>query len=624
MYWYPLFEEDGSYFNVFGRGLATNNVTNPVAQANEIMRRSEDFRTLGSLATDIIILDGLRLNIMLGATNNSSRGWFFIPDMPGIREGITPEGGDNRTLSLNWLTETMLHYDRSFGNHNFAALAGYTTQKHNNSSNALTSRRFPNNMVHTLNVVGNNIHSGTSSESAWSLISYLARINYNYNLRYYITASIRADGSSRFGRENKFGFFPSVALMWRISEESFLRDVNAISNLNIRATYGATGNNDIGNFAHLATVTYPFHVIGGTGMAPSNLENTFLTWEKQNQFNFGIDASFFRNRINLTAEHFISRSHQLLLSVDVPQITGFSTALQNIGEVENRGWEFSLRTHNIRGVVNWHTNFNISTYRNKVLQLGPENAPIISGGTRPSHITQVGQPMGMFYGHKVDGIFLNQEELDRGPIWGTGAARSRVGDIRFVDISGPDGEPDGVIDGTHDRTIIGSPYPKFYLGMTNSVSYMNFTLSVSITSSYGNKVMHFDDYKLYTRARYKQYSVVRHHWRSEADPGNGREPRPNNQPTGGVRERSCRYLDDGSYLLVNNINLSYTFPSRITENLRVSDLRLYVTATNPFIFTNFKDMNPEVSHSTNSLTPGIMNYNYPTAKSLLFGINVTF
>lgn len=616
MYWYPLFNEDGTYFDAFGTTDASNNVLNPVAQAKEIKRKNENYRTLGSLSTDIMILKDLNLNIMLGATNNSSHDMYFIPDIPIIsRSELTPEGGDSRSLSLNWITEWMLNYNKRIKEHNLSAIAGYTTQKNNFNSNYLNSRGYPNNMVYTLNAVSNDIREGSSEASEWSLISYLARINYNYNSKYYVTASIRADGSSRFGKDNKFGYFPSTAIRWRLSEENFLKNVDQINDLSLRLTYGEVGNNDIGNYAHLATVTYPFHVIGGGGMAPSNMENTYLTWEKQKSTNFGLDAAFFKSRINLTVEYFKTLNHQLLLQVDVPRITGFSTSLQNIGEVQNKGWEFTLRTHNINREFDWQTNFNISTFKNKVLKLGPEGAPLIS----TNNITQIGEPMGMFYGYKTDGIFKNQAELDKGPIWGAGRAVSHVGDIRFKDMNG-----DGVITPIDDKTIIGSPYPDFYFGMTNSFSYKNIDLNISLTGSYGNDVMYTMDNQLYTRARYKQYEQVRNYWKSESDPGDGKEPRPNNNPTGGVRERSDRYLDDGSFLKVNNINFGYSLPGRIIQNLHVSNLRLYITSTNPFIFTKYKEMNPEVYNSGNPLTPGLSSYNYPVAKSLALGFNITF
>ena len=609
-YWYPLYTENGNYYSGYGQD-ATNNVWNPIAQANEIKRKDEQYRTIGNFVTDIRITNGLNLNIMLGATNSNTRTYSFIPKLDVFNN--TAQGNDSRSTSLNWITETMLQYQKKINMHKINVLLAYTTQRNAYNSNFVMSQNYPNNMVHTLNAASNPKTEGSSEESEWALISYLSRINYNYNSKYYLTTSIRADGSSRFGRNNKYGYFPSAALMWRMSEESFMKDMSFINDLKIRASYGATGNNNIGNYAHLATVDYPSYAQFGGGMSPSNIENTFLTWEKQSSINFGFDVSIFNSRVNLTAEYFITDNHDLLLNVDVPRITGFNTALQNIGEVQNKGWEFTLNTHNLRGVFDWETNFNISAFRNKVLKLGPEGAPLIS----TNHITQIGQPMGMFYGYKTDGIFKTQAEINAGPLFGRGTAdESRLGDIRFVDING-----DGQIT-TADRTILGSPYPKFYFGMTNNFAYRNFSLSFSITGSYGNKVFNGNDMQMYTRARYKQYSFVYDYWKSESEPGT--MPRPNNLPKGGLREKSDRYMFDGTFTRVNNINLSYTLPEKIIQSLFLSNLRLYVTANNPFIVTNFIDFNPEVYNSSDPRYPGQMNYNYPIAKSLLFGLNVTF
>lgn len=618
--WYPLYDEDGEYFSGFGQD-ATNNVWNPLAQAYEIVRRTEQYRTLANLNTEIKIIDGLTFNIMLGANTANRHYYSFIPKLDVFASSA--DGTDERSNSLNWITESTLTYQNSFKKHNLSGLIGYTTQKQEDNSNYLRSQSFPNNLVHTLNAVSNDIYQGNSNESEWALISYLARVNYNYNSKYYMTASIRADGSSRFGRDNKYGYFPSVALAWRVSEENFLKKIDLISNLKLRASYGETGNNNIGNYAHIATVGYESYVLGNNtigGFAPSNFENRLLTWEKQRAFNWGLDLSILKNRINLTADYFVTKNCDLLLNVFVPQITGFNTSLQNIGEVENKGWEITLSTLNLKGAFEWTTDFNISSFKNKVLKLGPEGAPIIS----TNHITQIGEPMGMFYGYLADGVFMNQAELEAGPIWAPGTSdRSHVGDIRFKDISGPDGTPDGVIN-TYDRAIMGSPYPKFYFGMTNTFSYKNFGLSFSLTGSYGNKVFNTSDTQMYTRARYKQYEVVKDYWQSESNPGDGESPRPNNLPTGGLRQKSIRFLDNGSYLKVNHINLSYTIPEQFVSKLYLSSVRVYLTTTNPFIITKFKDFNPEVSNNTNPLTPGEMNYNYPLAKSFIMGINVSF
>ena len=618
--WYPLVNADGTYFNAFGQD-ATNNVWNPVATANEITRKNEQLRVIGSINTEYKISDALKFNILLGVNTSNIHYYYFIPKLD-IFNSIPAEGSDQRSSYLNWLTESTLNYNKSFGDHTISGLVGYTTQKQHDGSNYVSSRSYPNNLIYTLNAVSNILYQGNSQESEWSLISYLARANYNFKNKYYLTASIRTDGSSRFGSDRKYGYFPSAAVAWRIKDENFLKDVAFISDTKIRLSYGESGNNNIGNYASLATVGYESYNFGGVasgGYAPSQYANSLLTWEKQKSFDVGLDLSLVKSRMTLTADYFKTTNHELLLDVPVPLITGFNTSLQNIGEVENKGWEFSLNTRNLIGKFEWTTDFNISGFKNKVLKLGPDGAPIIISNRS---ITMIGEPMGMFYGYKTDGVFNTQAELDAGPKWGTGTSGvSRLGDIRFKDISGPNGKPDGVIN-TYDQTINGNPYPDFYYGMTNNFSYKNFTLSVAFMGSVGNEIYNTSDNVMYTRARYKQLSVVKNYWKSPTEPGN--DPRPNNAPTGGLREQSNRWVTDASYFLIKNINISYSFSSPIAKKLSMSSLRVYLTSSNPLMVTNYLYFNPDVSNSSSALTPGLLNYNYPLSKSFVIGINASF
>lgn len=618
--WYPLFNPDGTYFSGYGQD-ATNNVWNPVAQAREIKRRGERTSTLGNLNAQYKISEALNINVMAGATTNQYHYYSFVPKLD-VFANVT-DGSDERSGYVNWITETTANYNKAFGKHHVTGLLGYTTQKQNNSSNFVRSRDYPNNLVYTLNAASNIIYQGNSNESQWTLVSYLARVHYNYDSRYYLTASIRADGSSRFGKDRKYGYFPSAALAWRISDENFLKESSFVNNLKIRTSYGETGNNNIGNYAHIGTVGYESYTFGGGavgGYAPAQFANNLLTWEKQRSFNTGIDAAILNSRLTISADYFKTINHNLLLNVNVPLVTGFNTSLENIGEVENTGWEVTLSSVNVDRTFHWSTDFNISAFRNEVTKLGPEGAPIISS----YHITQIGEPMGMFYGYITDGVFMNQAELDAGPVYNPGASdESRVGDIRFKDVSGPDGQPDGIVN-TFDRTIIGTPYPDFYYGMTNRFSYGNISLSVSLQGTHGNMVFSNSDNFLYTRARYKQLSIVKDYWVSEEQPGDGQSPRPNNNPTGGLRQKSTRFLDDGSYFRINNINLSYSFPAAITSKLSMSSLRIYITATNPLLITDYHFFNPEVSNNSDPLEPGVNNYDYPVAKSLMLGLNLTF
>ena len=621
---YPLYNPDGSYF-IFSPGMSGGPTAyNPVALAREITNRQQRIRVLGNINTEYSILANLKFNIMIGGSLLSQQAMRFRPNLPVFLNNPA-EGLDNSSIGYNWLTEYTLNYNKSFGKHSISGVGGYTVQKERFNSNFLISNNYPNNLVPTLSATSGIITNGSSDIYQWSLISYLARANYNYNNKYYLTASIRTDGSSRFGSENKYGIFPSAAIAWRISEENFLKDVSFLNELKIRASYGETGNNNIGNYEHFSIINYVKYVGGAgavAGYVPARPANPGLTWEKQQSFNLGLNASVFNDRLSFTLDHFQSRNTDLLLNVNVPAITGFNTALQNIGEVKNTGWEVSVNTVNLKGKLEWSTNFNISTYKNKVVKLGPNGDPIFVDGS----VTMIGRPIGMFYGWLTDGIFLNQQEVDKGPIFAPGSVnRSRPGDMRFVDVSGPNGKPDGIID-NNDRTIMGSPYPDFYYGMTNNFSYQNFSLNISLQGSKGNSALNIArSGALSTRGRIPTLSFLKNYWKSEQDPGDGKTPRPNDQPTGNVRGLfSQRYMSDASYLRVNNISLSYLLPVKVSERLALSSARIYITASNPFLFTKYTNFNPDVSTTENALTPGVDNNDYPLPKSLLIGLNIGF
>lgn len=618
----PMTDGKGNYTNYDGLAdLAA--VYNPLAVAQLTKVSNKMARLLGNVSADYKITNDLHFNVLFGTSVLQTKYSFFKPQQTFFFNDL-PLGSDSTSQITNWLTEYTVNYNKSFGKHSIQGLAGYTVQKENGEWNALSSNKFPNNLVPTLSAVGGLITYGTSSKYQWSLLSYLARINYNYDSRYYLTASFRTDGSSRFGANNKWGRFPSVALAWRISQEEFLKDIDWLSELKLRASYGETGNNNIGNYDQYATISYENYALGNapaSGMAPGRIANPNLTWEKQKSENFGVDVSLFKRRVTVSVDHFESRNTDLLLNVNVPNNTGFSTALQNIGEVRNKGWEFVLSTQNITGAFEWSTDFNLSTYRNKVVKLGPQGDPIYAG----NNVTMIGQPIGMFYGLIQDGIFKNAAELANGPIFNPGAAdRSRVGDVRFKDISGPNGKPDGVIN-NFDRTIMGSPYPDFYYGMTNRFSYKGFTLSVTIQGSKGSQIYDMARDGGYSgRARVRGYAFSNNYWKSETQTGDGKTPRPNDNPTGGFRLPSTKYLDNGTYLRFNNITLGYSLPPAIVKKAGLNGIRVYVNATNPILISKNTNFNPDVSMNGDPLQPGIESSTYPLPKGIIGGINVTF
>jgi TonB-linked SusC/RagA family outer membrane protein len=620
--WIPLIDSQGNYTNEHGRQ-DLSEINNSVAVARETQTSQNSLRLLQNININYEIFNGLSFNIMLGSNILAGKGARFTPSLP-VFLSVPAVGVDNASLTTNWIGEYTVNYIKSFGKHNITALVGYTAQKEHSESNTMTSNKYPNNLVPTLSATSGLITGGSGDIYEWSIVSYLARFNYDYNNKYYLTTSIRADGSSRFGSENRYAFFPSVALAWRIKEEPFLKDVSFLNELKLRASYGKSGNNNIGNYESYATINYEKYVLNNAaigGFSQAKIENPFLTWEKQEQINFGFDAGIFESRIHLTVDHFQSKNTNLLLNVNIPATTGFSNSLQNVGEVSNKGWEFVVSTVNLKNKFSWTTDFNLSTYKNKVVSLGPSGDPIYT----TNNITMIGQPIGMFYGLKLDGVFMSQAELDKGPIWNPGAAdRSRVGDFRFVDISGPNGVPDGIISSA-DFTTIGSPYPDFNYGMTNNFSYGNITLSFNLQGTYGSQVYCVSRTQGNSgRGRLRGYAFNNDYWKSEAEPGDGKTQRPNNAPTGGARQIGEQFLDNGSFLRVNNITAGYTLPENISRRLSVTSIRFYVNATNPLIFTKYVSFNPDVSISDNPLTPGNEQNDYPLAKGLVIGLNIGF
>lgn len=618
----PVYNENGEYLNMYGFPGAVNN-THPVAIADLITDYRQTGKVLGNLYSEFKFTDNFNFRTSLGYSLLSSREKYFRPEDNAFQEGI-PFGSNSTSQVLNWLNTNTINYSKLFNDlHQVDVLLGYEIQKNIFENNSLNSNKYPNNLIQTLNVASA-IDAGSSFESEWTMLSYLSRINYNYNQKYYLTASIRRDGSSRFGPENKWGLFPSVALAWRLIEEDMMKKYDFLSDFKLRASYGVTGNNNIGDYLYIPTVETGNYILGNNlspSYHPNRIANPFLRWEYQNELNTGLDLGLYNNRFYLSADYFVKRNEDLLLNVQIPGITGFSNTTQNIGTIQNKGWEFTLTSQNVAGRFNWVTNFNISFYANEVLALGPEGDDIISN----QHITRVGEPIGMFFGYKTDGVIMNQQELENSPIFNPGGRlETRVGDIRFVDISGPDGVPDGIID-ADDRTIIGNPHPDFIYGMTNSLSFENFDLTISLQGIYGNDLFYLPaNLSMNTRGRRNQLAVMNNYWKSESDPGNGIIPRANHNPTGNNRGWSDFYIQDGSFLRVTDITLGYLLPDGIIGRYGIQKVRLYIRATNPLTFTNYTGYNPDVSFSDSPLYPGQDNNTYPVPRTYSFGINLSF
>ncbi|GAA4451337.1 TonB-dependent receptor [Nibrella saemangeumensis] len=626
----PVYNPDGSY----GQQIADSrlNVTamfNPVALASEATRIRSIGRVLSNAYLDIEVLRNLRLRSTLGADVSNTRNRNFFSSQYGTTAlpPTVPSANTNSAEILNWLNENTLSYNWNRGAHNLNALAGYTVQQATTEFMSVGRAALPNDLIPY--PIGP-ADQGSANSEQWRLLSYLARINYSFNDRYLLTATYRTDGSSRFGSAKKFGSFPSFAVGWRMSEESFLKPVRAISDWKWRLSYGVTGNNEIGNYS-AQTLLNPGQYVGGAGLGsvidaiiPANIGNNQLTWETATKWDAGVDIGLLNNRIMLTVDYYYNKTRDLLLSVAIPSSSGFTGALQNIGSIENKGWEFTVNTQNLTGNVRWSTNLNLSTNQNKVLDLGAAGTRLFGDASPVAQlsVTQVGQPMAQFFGLLNGGVFRNQQEVDSYTKDGKKVQPlAQPGDRRFVDVNN-----DGVIN-NDDRTFIGNPFPRFIFGMTNNFSYKGFDLSVLLNGSVGNKVANLPlRWMSNMNGNLRQHAITRDRWRSPEQPGNGDVPRailnPRNNPPDAF---STFYVEDGSFLRVRNVALSYTLPGEWTRKISLASARLFVNGANLYTFTKYRGFDPETNERGDSaLEQGIDAGGYPIARTYTAGVAVTF
>ncbi|MBO0938285.1 TonB-dependent receptor [Fibrella sp. HMF5335] len=622
---WPVYNADGSYnFDGNGWGYGTTSLLNPVAIAKEVSDKLSQLRLLSNAYAQYDITKGLSYRLNVGVDINSFQRDYFRPSILEIRDAkgpSVPTGFSRAQQFVNWLVENTLNYNHSFGLHNISALAGFTAQKDRRRANELTATNFPNDLVQTLNA--GQVTSGSSDLQEWSLLSYLGRVQYDYNGKYLLSAAVRADGSSRFGAANRYGYFPSVSAGWNVSQESFLKGATWLSDLKIRASYGLTGNFQIPNYGSVSLLNYQNYVLGAesivSGLAPGNSANPNLRWEKTAMLDVGFDANFFRNRLSLSVDYYNANTSDLLLNVPVPRASGFSTELQNIGKVNNQGIELTLGTRQTFGKVGWTVNANIAANRNKVRALGPTGDPIIvSGGVAGAQfITRIGEPIGQYWTMQYDGVFKTQAEVDAYPH----TATTRPGDFRFIDTNG-----DKKIDFSSDRTVTGSYFPKFTFGFNTSLTFAGFDLGATVQGSQGSKILNLIRRYIYNEeGNGNQFRGALNRWQSEASPGDGLHNRANRLQTGSNGEISTWHIEDGSYVRIRTLTLGYTLPTPLLSTLHLTRARLYVTAQNPFTFTKYTGFNPEVSSRPDSaLSPGEDYGTYPLPRTTSVGVNLSF
>jgi TonB-linked SusC/RagA family outer membrane protein len=609
---------------------------NPVALA---MLQKDDFganRLTGNAFIEAEIIKDLKYKVQLGIDMVNSTEDTFRPSVIPLSNTAGNPASDAQASSRtskesNWLLEQTLNYTKNIGDHNLSALVGWSNQKNDISGNyAVATRGFISDQIEYLSA--GLVTNGTATRQQWSLASGIARLQYSYKGKYLFTGSVRADGSSRFGTNNKWGYFPSASVGWRLSEEEFLKNAKAISDLKIRASYGLTGNFNIPNYLSQGAMTNYGYVFGGgtpgvvNGAAPFAQPNEDLSWEKTAQLNVGFDAAFFNNKLTLSIDAYNSNTTDLLLNVPVPLTTGFSTELKNIGKVNNRGIDINLGTEQQFGAVKWTASANFSKNKNKVVELGPGNADIIRTGSVANayFLTRVGEPIGSYYLPVVLGVFKNQAEVNAYPHYTDTQGNfdlntAKPGDFKFKDVDG-----DGIIDLTKDREIVGNYLPKFTYGFATSAAYRSFDLNVSMQGVYGNKILNLSR-RYFANKEGNMNNMVSSldRWISESNPGSGQDVRANRVAKGSNGTTSTWHVEDGSYLRIRNIALGYTFPAEWIKKISLTKVRLYVSMQNPFTFTKYTGYNPEVTNRSDATTNGEDYGVYPTAKTTSIGLNIT-
>ena len=608
-------------FNLF-------NSVNWYRKAQELVDNWKTTRVLSNAFVEIELLRGLKFKSSANTDIGLSTQYYWEPST-ARGNSFGPSDGKalaqyNTSTYYSWLLENTLDYSYKIRDHSFKLLAGYSAQKYRVESANANGDTFPDDNIPYISAAINKTSS--SAASTWTLLSMLGRLNYNYKDKYLLQATIRRDGSSKFGSQHQYGYFPSLAAGWLISNENFMKDITSLSYLKIRASYGLLGNNSFnaGNYPSLAGInsgnahSYVFSNALSPGKTIAGLGNNLLSWEKTKQFDVGVDIGLFHDRILLTYDYYHKVTDGLLYQVNVPLSSGYSSINSNIGEFEFWGHELSITSKNTTGKLKWNTNVNITFNRNIVNKLGTNNLPIGSfANPSGDFITVVGKPMGQFIGYIFDGVYMNQAEFNSQPKHST----SRVGSVRMKDISGPDGVPDGKID-VNDVTIIGNPNPKFIFGLTNDFTYKQFDLSIHLAGSVGGKILNqqLESYLLLDGLFNMDKSLL-NLWRSEENPGNGLVPRSMASTSNLYRTNNSSWVFDGTYLTAKNISLGYTH--KFKTNKYLNRIRVFASVQQAFVLTKYPGSNPEVSSSgLNGLSQGMDLGAYPVPRVISMGINL--
>lgn len=613
----PAYNADGSIatdlmLNELKKGQNVAKLQNPLALATMETNKLQNRSFIGNADLEYTIIEGLKAKTAIGIESIGLHREFYRPKSLSHYNEFAPTknynyGLDSRASIFNWISETSITYDKTWNEHTLNVLGNFSAQKETTSYSLLEGLNFPNDNVKTINAAATS--SGSSFSQAAAMASFLGRVMYSYGSKYMLSASLRYDGSSRFAKNSRWGWFPSVSGGWNIAQEDFFPKESAVNGLKLRASYGNTGNAEIPYYGGVAVLAANNYIYGNEislGFSPKNSPNKDLSWESTGTVNLGIDAGFWNNKLQISFDAYSARTRNLLLNVTVPASSGLTSALQNIGKVRNQGLEMLISTYHEFN-KDWKLDLSLSmaTNRNEVLALGPGQDQILysSGLLDPAFIVKVGEPVGSFYGYKVLGIFETQEQFDSTPHMEN--ANQGVGDFIYADTNG-----DGKVN-EEDRVILGNANPDFMWGLNGTIGWKKLDFGFSIEGKHGQQVFNATHRYLAEAwgnnlAVYLDDDAPRPVWAY----GTKSHTRP-----------SSWHVEDASFMRIRSLTLGYTF-DKIPY---LSRLRVYVSATNPFTFTGYSGYNPEVSNKgTNAIIAGEDFGNYPTSKSFIGGINITF
>lgn len=601
----------------------------------------------GNIYGELEIIDGLKFKSVVGLEDIRIDNFQFSPSFNDDNLGASTHKAASSTTSKgltsyqSFIFTNSLNYTKTIAEkHNFELLVLAESSSINEN---LVTASSQNPISDDIEQLGNTQSNLRSSSTEYRRIGYLGRLNYNFDEKYLLALSIRRDASSRFGTNNRWAMFPSVAAGWRLNKEAFLANVDALSNLKIRGSWGKAGNDKIGNYAYATTLTsnmnYNFGDIAFQGITPSGFPNPDLKWEETTMLNFGLDLGLFRDQFTMSAEYFINKSDDLLMPVPLTPSLGVFSGIksENAGSVETKGFEFQFGFNDFEGDFQWSVNANLGTFKNEVLSLG--EAKFIEGnGFENENLVRVtvGQPLFYFYGYKFDGIF--KSDADATAYMGGTQAQAKGGDFIIKDIAGPadlNGNltgPDGKID-ANDRTNIGNPFPKVTLGLDFTVSYKGFDLGIFISGVYGNDIYNTNIYDLEGMPRLFNAGVsVLNRW----TPTNLSNTIPRANGAENNLKASTRYIESGSFTRLRNFTLGYKFPSSLLKNM-IPSLRVYVSAQNFITLTKYSGLDPEIGSpavaqdgaraaysASSNVGNGVDIGTYPQPKSVIAGIQIAF